>query len=151
MEPIDRRITRFFQKHHIFTLATASGNIPYVCTCFYVYLEPLNRIIFTSDYDTRHIRELDGQPLVSGAIALETLIIGRIQGIQFTGRASELKNEDYELALKAYLTKFPVAAFKKLALWGIDLDFIKMTHNQLGFGTKLIWYKENEDANSMIP
>jgi uncharacterized protein YhbP (UPF0306 family) len=151
MEPIDRRIIRFFQKHHIFTLATASGNLPYVCTCFYVYLESLNRIVFTSDFGTRHIQELEEQPHVAGAIALETLIIGRIQGIQFTGKATELKNEEYQAALKAYLTKFPVAAFKELSLWGIDIDFIKMTHNQLGFGTKLIWNKEIKNPNSMIP
>jgi len=24
-------------------------------------------------------------------------------------------------------------------LWGIEPDFIKMTHNRLGFGKKLIW------------
>lgn len=142
MNPVDPRIIRFIKKHHIFTLATSADNIPYTCTCFYVYLENDNRIVFTSEYETRHTRELTVQPLVSGAIALETMIIGRIQGIQFTGRSFELKGSDYEQALKAYLFKFPVAAFKELLLWGIDLDYIKMTHNQLGFGKKLIWKNE---------
>jgi len=141
MNPVDPRITRFIKKHHIFTLATASGNIPYTCTCFYVYLENENRIVFTSEYETRHIRELNLQPAVAGAIALETMVIGRIQGIQFTGQAMELKDTDLERARIAYLLKFPVAAFKELLLWGIDLEFIKMTHNQLGFGKKLTWQK----------
>lgn len=136
---IDPRITRFIRKHHIFTLATSAGNIPYTCTCFYVYDEKQNMIIFTSDPETRHTREMESQPAVAGAIALETLVIGRIQGIQFTGKVRELKGEEYDAALKAYLYKFPVAAFKSILLWGIELDFIKMTHNQLGFGKKLIW------------
>ena len=102
--------------------------------------------VFTSDRDTRHIQELENQPLVSGAIALETLIVGKIQGIQFTGRARELKSKEYNQALKAYLIKFPVATFQELILWGIEPDFIKMTHNQLGFGTKLIWKKHHLES-----
>ncbi|NVO20816.1 MAG: pyridoxamine 5'-phosphate oxidase family protein [Bacteroidetes bacterium] len=139
--PIDPRIVKFIKKHHVFTLATSSGNKPYTCTCFYVYQEASNTIIFTSDYDTRHTREMTLQPLVSGAIALETLIVGRIQGIQFTGEVFELKDEGYDIAHKAYVTKFPIALLNNLVLWGIKLDFIKMTHNQLGFGVKLIWDK----------
>jgi uncharacterized protein len=142
MEPIDRRITQFIRKHHIFTLATASGNKPYTCTCFYVYLESKNLFIFTSEHHTRHVIEMEQQPEVAGAIALETMMIGRIQGIQFTGRSRELKGEEYKTAHKAYLTRFPVAAFQELFLWAIEPDFIKMTHNQLGFGVKLVWKKE---------
>jgi uncharacterized protein len=145
MEPIDRRIIQFIRKHHIFTLATSAENKPYTCTCFYIYIESLNLIVFTSDHDTRHVREMEQQPEVAGAIALETMIIGRIQGIQFTGRSKELKGEEYQLAHKAYLSKFPVAVFKELILWAIEPDFIKMTHNKLGFGVKLTWKKEFKD------
>ena len=83
------------------------------------------------------------QPRVAGAIALETTMIGKIQGIQFTGMSAELKGELYETALSVYLKKFPVAVFKKLILWSIVPDFIKMTHNRLGFGTKLIWLHDS--------
>jgi len=79
------------------------------------------------------------QPLVAGAVALETTMIGKIQGIQFTGKSVLLEGEIYENANNAYLKKFPLANFKKLVLWGIKPDFIKMTHNRLGFGKKLIW------------
>lgn len=142
MQEIDKRITRFIRKHHIFTLATSADNKPYVCTCFYVYLEDRNWFVYTSDHETRHIRELIAQPRVAAAIALETLAVGKIQGIQLTGTSRELEGEEYEVALKAYLTKFPIALLKKLNLWVLEPDFLKMTHNQLGFGTKLIWKKE---------
>ena len=135
----EKRITDFIQKHHIFTLATCANNIPYTCTCFYVYLVEENMFVFTSDHGTRHVDEMLVQPTTAGAIALETTMIGKIQGIQFTGSSVELKDGLYETALKAYLKKFPVANFKKLVLWGIKPEYIKMTHNRLGFGTKLIW------------
>jgi len=137
----DKRITEFIHKHHIFTLATSASNVPYTCTCFYVYMDELNKFVFTSDHGTRHADEMIAQPLVAGAIALETTMIGKIQGIQFTGKSLELNGPMYEAALKAYLDKFPIATFKKLVLWGIEPEFIKMTHNRLGFGTKLIWNK----------
>jgi uncharacterized protein YhbP (UPF0306 family) len=139
----EKRITDFIHKHHIFTLATAANNRPYTCTCFYVYIDELNMFVFTSDHGTRHVDELQAQPSVAGAVALETTMVGKIQGIQFTGRAEELKGDLYETALNAYLKKFPVATFKKLVLWSIVPDFIKMTHNRLGFGTKLIWNQES--------
>lgn len=135
----EKRITEFIHKHHIFTLATSADNIPYTCTCFYVYIDELNMFVFTSDHGTRHADEMLAQPVVSGAIALETTMIGKIQGIQFTGLSAELDGELYDKALSVYLKKFPVAVFKKLVLWSIHPGFIKMTHNRLGFGTKLIW------------
>jgi uncharacterized protein YhbP (UPF0306 family) len=138
----ETRITDFIHKHHIFTLATSANNIPYTCTCFYVYIDELNLFIFTSDHGTRHSNEMLAQPQVAGAIALETTMVGKIQGIQFTGVATELTEKLYDIAYKAYLKKFPVAGFKKLTLWGIAPGFIKMTHNRLGFGTKLIWAQE---------
>ena len=138
----EKRITEFIHKHHIFTLATSANNIPYPCTCFYVYIDELNMFVFTSDHGTRHVDEMLAQPLVAGAVALETTMIGKIQGIQFTGLSTELEGELYDLANSAYLRKFPLANFKKLTLWGIQPGFIKMTHNHLGFGKKLIWEKE---------
>jgi len=139
----EKQITEFIHKHHIFTLATSAGNIPYTCTCFYVYMVELNMFVFTSDHGTRHVDEMLAQPLVSGAVALETTMVGKIQGIQFTGMSTVLEGELYERAERAYLQKFPIANFKKLTLWGIVPGFIKMTHNRLGFGKKLIWKHEN--------
>lgn len=135
----DKQITDFIHKHHIFTLATSAGNTPYCCTCFYVYINELNMFVFTTDHDTRHAREMINQPIVAGAIALETTMIGKIQGIQFNGTSLELDGDLYEKANHAYLKKFPIANFKKLTLWGIIPNYMKMTHNRLGFGKKLIW------------
>jgi len=143
IETLDKRIIRFLLKHHVMTLSTANDNRPWSCSCFYVYEEKNNKFLITSDSDTRHIAEVIKQPYVSIAIALETTMIGKIQGVQLTGVMSELKDDELSLAKKAYIKRFPVAAFTKMQLWSIDPDFIKFTDNRLGFGKKMIWQKKN--------
>lgn len=143
METIDPRILRFIKKHHILTLATAHEGSPWCCTCFYVFDHENLRFIFTSDKETRHIAEGSQNHEVAGTIALETRIIGRLRGLQFSGTLTEMVDRDYEAARKFYLKRFPYAApwLGKTALWSIDLTHLKMTDNRLGFGKKIIWYK----------
>jgi len=139
MNVIDRRIISFINEHHILTLATANNNKPYCASCFYVYIEDKNMFVITSDFTTKHIKDVEKQNIVAGAIALETTMIGKIQGIQFTGIMKLLTENDLKIANKAYINKFPLALLKDTTLWGIFPDFLKMTHNRLGFGKKLIW------------
>ncbi len=141
---LDKKIIGFIKKHHVLTLATAFENKPYCCSCFYFYNETTNELIIASDKDTRHISEVVNQPYVSGAIALETTMIGKIQGIQFTGVMTELNRDDVTKMKTAYIKRFPVAAFSELLLWCINIDFIKFTDNRLGFGKKMIWQQEKK-------
>jgi len=139
---IDERILSLIREHHIFTLAVTRGNQPWCATCFYIYDEKRNLFIFTSEEDTRHIRDAveTDNFLTAGAIALETKMIGKLRGIQFTGIMFKLEGADLKTAKKAYIKKFPIAMFSSLYLWGIRPDMIKMTDNRLGFGKKLIWH-----------
>jgi uncharacterized protein len=141
----EKRITEFIGEHHIFTIAIARENKPWCATCYYAYLEDLNWFIFTSDPGTRHIRDmLDGNNLrAAGAIALETRITGKIRGLQFSGKVTELKDEALKKAKSAYLKRFPVALLLPgLHLWSLEPEYIKMTDNRLGIGKKLIWSLE---------
>jgi uncharacterized protein YhbP (UPF0306 family) len=140
-QPIDKRILLLIREHHIFTLAVTRGPQPWCATCFYVYDETRNLFIFTSEEDTRHVRDAveTGNYLTAGAIALETKMVGKIRGIQFSGLMHKLEVAELKAAKRQYLEKFPVARLSKLHLWGIVPDRIKMTDNRLGFGTKLIW------------
>ena len=141
MSPVPERIFNFISEHHILTLAVSTENGSWCATCFYVYLHDQNRFIFTSDPRTRHIREVmkNNDYYVSGAIALETKMVGKIRGIQFSGYLTNLKGEELKNAKNAYLKVFPIARFSRLHLWGLTPDFIKMTDNRLGFGKKMIW------------
>ena len=121
------------------TIATSAGNEPWCANCFYVYLEEENTLVFTTDIDTRHGKEFIKNPLVAGSVVLETMVIGKIRGIQFQGIVSEPEREMLSKAKRAYLKKFPPAVLMDTHLWVVNLTLIKMTDNRLGFGKKLIW------------
>ena len=138
---IDKRIIDFIKAHHLLILATTKDNIPYCANCFYVYDEKKNWLIFSSDKKTKHAQDYIANPNVAGSIALETKEVSKIQGVQLLGTILELKDEELKIAKKQYLKAFPYARLMKLHLWAMQLTFIKMTHNQLGFGKKLLWEK----------
>lgn len=136
---IDGRIVRFFKKHHVLTIATTVDDIPWCANCFYVYLEEENSLVFTTDDDTRHGREFLINPLVSGSVVLETMVTGKIRGIQFSGSVSKPSGELIEKVKHSYLRRFPVARLMDIHLWIVRLSYIKMTDNRFGFGKKLVW------------
>ena len=137
----DKRIIEFIKRHHLLTLATSKDNIPYCCNIFYVYNEKNNSLIFSSDIKTKHATDFIENSEVAGTIALETKDVEKIQGVQLLGKITEPKGEEINNATKRYLKEFPYAQKMQLYLWEMKLTFIKMTHNKLGFGKKLIWEK----------
>lgn len=148
MKPVDPRILDFIGDHHVMTLAVSRDNIPWCAHCFYCYLEQENLFVFTSAPDTRHIQdaEASGNFRVTAGIALETKMTGKIRGLQVAGRMFVPEGDLAKKSKKAYLKDFPVARLATLHLWTLRPDFMKLTDNRLGFGTKLIW--EEEEASS---
>jgi uncharacterized protein len=135
----DKRIIRFIKKHHVLTLATCSGSNPWCANCFYVYVADKNCLVFTSDNDTRHVRDVLNNSNVAGSIVFETKLVGKIQGIQFTGQMYKPDDQEIYEYKSAYLKRFPYAALMNTNLWVVKIGYIKMTDNLLGFGEKLIW------------
>jgi hypothetical protein len=136
---VDSRIIQFFRKHHVLTIATTVEDEPWCANCFYVYLEEENALVFTTDAETRHGKEFVKNPNVAGTVVLETMVIGKIRGIQFQGVVSEPEGEMESKAKWAYLKRFPPAALMNTHLWIVKLTLIKMTDNRFGFGKKLLW------------
>jgi len=138
---MEKRITDFIKKHHVLTLATSFEGTPWVANCFYAYMEELNAFVFTSDRNTKHIQDLQEGNKVAASIVLETIVVGKIQGIQVRGRLSEPEGEMLKAAKSAYLKRFPFAALMETTLWVLEPEYMKMTDNRLGFGKKLYWEK----------
>ena len=161
---MEARITRFLRHHHVLTISTISEQGSWTAHCFYAFIPDHQALVFTTDPETRHGREMLQNPNVSGGIMLETRVIGKIRGIQLTGRAvpchpreggnlesivtpSLTMNAPHLSATEvrtAYLKRFPFALAVKLDLWILHIDYIKMTDNQLGFGKKLEWRREDD-------
>lgn len=142
----EKRFVRFIKKHHVFTLCTVNNNAAWCASCFYAYNGSSVSLVFTTDLHTRHAQEMISNNLVAGNIHLETRIIGRIRGIQFTGHVRMAADDELSQVRKLYLIRFPYAFIAKTAFWVLDIDSMKMTDNRLGFGKKLFWYRhENQD------
>ena len=138
---IDRQIIRFLNEHHLLTLATSQNNKPYCCNVFYIYDQLSNQLMFSTETKTKHAQDFICNTNVAGSIALETKEVGKIQGVQLLGSILELNGENLRIAKEQYIKAFSYAVNMDLHLWAMPLTFIKMTHNKLGFGKKLIWEK----------
>ncbi|MCK9411424.1 MAG: pyridoxamine 5'-phosphate oxidase family protein [Prolixibacteraceae bacterium] len=144
MQTPDPKISTFLKKHHVLTLATVSGDQPWVANCFYAFVEEQMAFVFTSGHETRHIQEVAHNNKVAGNVVLETSIIGKIQGIQFSGTITKAEGEALDKASSAYMKRFPFTALMDTTLWILQIDYLKMTDNRLGFGKKLIWERRME-------
>lgn len=101
-------------------------------------------LIFKSSRDTVHIQNAIENNCVSGTVLPDKLIIGKVQGIQFSGVFKEPTGEMLDEAKKIYYKKYPFALAISGELWVVKLNIIKFTDSTLGFGKKLKW--ESMDA-----
>ena len=138
---IDQKFIDFIHRHHVLTLATCAVGQPYCCNCFYAYDDERNIFIVKTHEDTRHTGEIQQNALVAASIVLETEEIGKIQGLQATGKAIFHTGDELKEATKTYLKRFPYAAMTSGKILVIEPDFLKLTDNRFGFGKKLIWDK----------
>jgi uncharacterized protein len=130
-----KKIEAFIAHHHLLSLAT-SGERLWCCSMFFAYDPETVSFIVASDETTEHMRNVAHNSFVAGTVALETKMVGKIQGIQFVG---EMGKADEKRAIELYFRAFPYARVMSPTLWRIRLDEIKMTDNTLGFGKKLSW------------
>jgi uncharacterized protein YhbP (UPF0306 family) len=63
--------------------------------------------------------------------------VAQIKGIQFVGTFISPTKKQQQYFYEIYKERFPFAKDKVPPIWGIQLNWIKMTDNTLGFGTKL--------------
>ncbi|NLA24733.1 MAG: hypothetical protein GX879_07180 [Bacteroidales bacterium] len=143
MQVPDKRIIKFLKKHHVFSLATCNNNIPWLASCFYVYDDEKQNLVFVSNHDTRHFSEMLNNSNVSANIYHETKMIGKIRGVQISGKAIIAEDESELYCKSKFYKRFPYVRFYKTRFWILEIETIKMTDNRLGFGKKLYWYRND--------
>ena len=135
---IDKKIEKFIKTHHVLTLATATNEgEPYCCNCFFAYDNESAAFIFTSGKETHHAQMMEQNNRVAASIVLETRTVGKIQGLQITGKVKPAIDGDK----MRYIKDFPYAVVADLSLWRLEAEMMKFTDNRLGFGKKLIWQR----------
>ena len=138
---IDKQIISFIKKHHVLILATFDEQQPYCANVFYAYDVENNAFIFYSDDKTKHFYDMKNNKYVAASVVLETKIIGKIQGLQLNGIATQPVGEIQKRCYGIYIKRFPYAIINKANLWMFEIIFAKYTNNMLGFGKKIIWKK----------
>jgi len=136
---MEKKIAAYISESKVLTIATSINNIPYCANCFYVFDEVNKFLIFLSDEKTRHISEAIQNNRVAGTIDKEVTTVAKIQGLQFIGEFINPTEEQQQGFYKTYYNKFPFAKAKPSPIWGIQINWIKMTDNTLSFGKKLKW------------
>ncbi|WP_281529676.1 hypothetical protein [Campylobacter hominis] len=128
---------KFLKKMKLLSLSVCENNTPYAFSAFYAYDEKSKFFAIASDSKTRHIQISIKNPKVSGTVALDTRIIGKIKGVQFNGILSPAD----ETAKKIYFKKFPFALAMKPEIFKIHIVWLKFTDNSIGFGRKFLWQR----------
>ena len=129
------KIASFLASNHLLSLATWSVDEPYAASCFYAFDKKNYALIFASSQNTKHMQLITQNPNVAGTIALCEEVVHTIQGVQFKGVVKEASKEQEML----YLRRFPIAVAMQPMLWALELTWVKMTDNTLGFKTKISW------------
>jgi uncharacterized protein YhbP (UPF0306 family) len=128
------KIVQFINEHHVMSLATATDISLDICSVFYAYDEKSNSFVFASDKDTKHIQNIQHNPMVSANILLETKEIGKIQGLQIHAKCFKVSQNNLK---KLYFLKYPYALAMNPTLYKLDIKDFKYTDNRLGFSKKI--------------
>ena len=133
---MDERIVKFLKKMHLASVcAIDDDGRPYAFSAFYAFDEVNFCLLLASCDESSHIKFLKNSKLVAGTVALDTKIVGKIEGVQFQG-AMRKASEDEQ---KKYFRRYFYAKAIDPKIWSISLEKVKFTSNTLGFGKKIKW------------
>ena len=135
---MDERIVKFLKKMHLASVCTIDDDgQPYAFSAFYAFDEISFSLLLASSNESSHIKFLKNSKLVAGTVALDTKIVGKIEGVQFQGAMRETSESEREI----YFKRFFYAKAMDPKIWSISLEKVKFTSNTLGFGKKIFWQK----------
>lgn len=141
-------ITHFIKEQKVATVCCLDeNNTPYCFSCFFSFDKNRAIIYFKSSFSSRHATLLQRNDKIAGTILPDKLNVLAIQGIQFTGKVLPFADALSANASAHYHKKYPFALAMSGDVWTIQLESIKMTDNTKGFGKKLEWNLEPEQAS----
>lgn len=78
-------------------------------------------------------------PALAGTIVPDKLNKMISKGIQFNGSLLKTSHPNTHDASKHYHRRYPFALAMQGTVYTIRIDYLKMTDNTLGIGTRLVW------------
>ncbi|MDQ0325894.1 uncharacterized protein YhbP (UPF0306 family) [Rhodopseudomonas julia] len=139
----DQRINEFLVSHHVLALACADGQDVWAANCFYLWLPQSASFVILTDGSTRHAEMMLARRQVAGCVAGQPEKVEDIKGVQFSARTTRLPDAAAPSVRTLYEERFPVASKMPAPVWLLEADFLKYTDNSLGFGTKILWSRQD--------
>ncbi|QCD45249.1 hypothetical protein [Campylobacter mucosalis] len=136
---IDSKILKFLSKQHLASLCVLDSSLQ-MCpfSAFYAFDKESISLVIASDSSTKHIKALEFEHKICGTIAINTLVVAKIEGVQFHADIITANSDMADI----YFKRFAYAKAMHPTLWQIRLNSIKYTSNTLGFANKISWQRE---------
>jgi uncharacterized protein YhbP (UPF0306 family) len=116
---------------------------PRTTPVFFAMDESLH-LIFLSDPDSVHSRNLDASPHASAAMYPEESNWRKLRGVQMTGLARALDGSQAEAARRTYARRFPfvaelASAMAASRIYAFTPSWVRLIDNRRGFGFQQEW------------
>ena len=144
---LGRQIGSFLAAHHVMSLATFGSRGPHATNLFYA-CDGL-AIVWVSEPDTQHSREIEADPRVAATVAPDYSDFAAIRGVQIAGTARRIEATDERNRHLAQLeARYPFLgqlaagplklrqAYARTAVYRLQPTRIVLNDNNKGFGHK---------------
>lgn len=148
---MNEKIIEFLQEQTCAGICCLDENgRPYCFSCFYAFNSSAGLLYFKSSANSHHTGLMKSNPFVAGTILPDKLNKIQIKGIQFEAMVLDTQQPLVKRSLGIYLKKHPLALAIPGDTWALQINFIKMTDSTLGFGKKIIWNRNEDDAETAM-
>jgi uncharacterized protein len=143
-DPLSEQVQNYLREHNVMTLATQGAEGVWAAAVFYA--NDGFTIYFLSAPNSRHCRNLLGNPRASAAVYADYSDWKDIKGVQMEGPVCVLAGADEEEARRVYGAKFPlvgkleqapdsiVKALAKVRWYRLIPERLYFIDNSAGFG-----------------
>ncbi len=144
---LEGQILAFLDGHHVMSLATLNAERPHAANLFYAR-DGLG-LVWVSDPDTRHSRDIEADARVAATIAPDYSDFAAIRGVQIAGTARRIAAADERTRhLQQLERRYPFLrqlatgpaklreAYARTAVYRLQPSRIVLIDNSKGFGHK---------------
>lgn len=147
---MQKRLFAFIKKKFLCTLCCTNDSQPWANVFYYVFDEENHRLLYVTGSQTHHANVMSKNPKIAGTIFSPTKFVPSLQGIQFTGIAKQLFNEDADIARTLYKQAYSHTLIEDLSIWEVRLNYIRMVDHTLGLYGKFEWREGDSDDTTDI-
>ena len=143
-DELAERIAAFLDAHHVMSLATLGPDGPHAANLFYA--RDGFTLFWVSDRTSRHSAELEADSRVAATISADHSDYAMIRGLQVSGRARLLVDDERARARQLLEARFPFLekladagvrdSYARAQIYRLDAVRLVLIDNTRGFGHK---------------